>query len=122
MLIKYDRLEDFVKKLEMLDKNLEVFVSIAKDVTEIGTVKPSITIQVLDGDRVYTHFYDALPEFQVIPNSTLSALPNAEESKKIYADSMDKFENRITEEYNKFITLLRDQNKFVNIVEYATIL
>ena len=122
MFIKYDKLDDYIKKLDMLPKGSDVYLSVVKDISETGIVTPSIVIQVLDGDKCYTHFYTDLTPFQVIPNATLGSMPDAENVKKKYKDLHESFEQKIETEYKKFISLLKDNLKFLNIVERATIM
>ena len=122
MFVKYDKLEDYVKKLEMLPKDSDVYLSIVKDISDTGIVSPSIVIQVVTGGRVFMHFYTDLPTFQVIPNSTLSSMPDVENVKRRYKELLDGFEKKVDDEYKKFISLLKDDMKFLNIVENATIM
>ncbi len=122
MLVKYDKLEDYVKKLKTLSKETEAYLSIAKDISETGIVTPSIIIQVLDKEKCFTHFYSDLPSFQVIPDSTFANIPSGEVSKENYKVLHEQFEHKINEEYKKFLVLLKDTVGFSNVIENATII
>ena len=123
MIVKYEDLNEYIAKLEMLPKDCEVYISVGKDVSETGIVAPTIVLQVFDktDNRIYVYFYDDLSSFQVIPRSTLDVMPNAEQVRNSYNENHDKFEKEIDVEFKKFVTLMKDNIGFKHVFENISI-
>ena len=125
MLVNYENLEIYVEKLETISKESEVFITVVKNISEeTGLVEPVISIGVIDKDtgNGLIHLYNELDSFQIIPEATFNLMPNPEDAKKKYTMMHDGFENKIKQEYDKLIKILKDNIGFKNIIENASII
>lgn len=125
MLINYENLDGFIKKLEELPKDSEVFITVAKNISEeTGLVEPVISIGVIEKEtgNGFIHLYSDLEPFNIIPEYVLNMSLDPVDAKKKYTALHDDFENSIKQEYDKIVKLLKDNIGFKNIVENASII
>jgi len=110
MLIVYEKEEGFFNKLKNIpDKiNTRAFVSRVRDLSEDGILTASIVIQVVEGDdvRMFKYIGD-LPKFNFTSFENISNETAKEQLKKEYNQSYLEFEQKIEEEYNKIVNLLK---------------
>lgn len=110
MLIRYNKFEDYLEKIKTLSKDVDVYVSLNRNVTETGMVSPNITIQVMTEDDCYMFtYYEDLPTFKIISGLTDKKLV------EMYNEQYGSFQKTLDDEYNKMLKILKEDYKFKNI-------
>lgn len=112
MIVMYDKIEDYIKKIEQMMKDTQLYVSIKQNITETGIITPMILIQATYDNNTYMFAYrEDLPKFQLASDLLFDVLPEMEIREKAricYDTSYKNFENKVKEEYNKLVSILKD--------------
>lgn len=118
MLMKYDKLEDFLKKLDTLEKKTPIFAHGVKQINKQSQITASIIVQALDGERCYQIIYgEDMPVFQLVPESFWSAIPDEtvrKQARDSYTNSASEYDKKLRLEYDKLVKILQDK-KFTNV-------
>jgi hypothetical protein len=117
MLIAYEKIEDYIKKMKLMSKTDTTFyVSIQKNVGETGLVTPVIMVQALERDNCFMIRYtEELPSFQLIQTFMNIQDPTLRsQAEKNYNDSYQVFEKKVDETYNKILDIIKGYG-FINI-------
>jgi len=117
MLILYEKIEDYIKKMKLLSKTDTTFyVSILKNVSETGLLTPMVIVQALEKDNCYMIRYnDEMPTFQLIQTfANIQDQTLRIQAEKNYNDSYQMFEKKVDETYNKILDIIKGYG-FTNI-------
>jgi len=117
--ILYEKIEDYFKMLETLPKkDIQIFVSNVKNISDNGLISTAILIQAFKDDICVMYRYtEDMPVFQLINDMLFNAIPDhaRESAKKAYNEAYNEFLKKQQGEYNKLVDLLRNMG-FVNII------
>lgn len=112
MIVMYEKIEDYIKKIEQMIKDTKIYVSIKQNITEAGKIQPMILLQAVYENNIYMVMYNEdLPMFQLASDLLFDVLPDTmirEKAHACYTDSYKEFDIKIKSEYNKLISILKD--------------
>ena len=113
MLVKYDGLEEFLKKLDTLEKKTPLYVKGIKQINKSNQIVSNISIQALNGEVCYQIVYtEDLPVFQLVPEGFWSAIPDENirnQARESYTKSAKEYDTKLEAEYNKMVKILKDK-------------
>lgn len=111
MIVMYEKIEDYIKKIEQMMKDTKIYVSIKQNASETGVITPMILLQATYENNIYMIMYhEDLPLFQLASDMLFTVIPDTmirEKAHSCYIDSYKGFETKIKEEYNKLIDILK---------------
>lgn len=102
----YEKLEDFLEKLETLEKTTAVYMTVVHAKKDDGTLVASIRIQFMDDLAVFHTFNyaEGIQPVTLVPLDTFDLIPDnatRNQAKKQYDAELDAFNTSITDEYEK---------------------
>jgi len=119
MLVVYEKIDDFIKKIKTLNTiDTTMFVSPIKNINEAGLITPSIIVQAQIKETIYMIRYtEEMPTFQIIAPGVFGSITDEtlrNTLTKNYQESYDAFEKKIEDTNQKMIDLVKS-HQFLKI-------